>query len=101
MTGPFRDDPLYGHPWQTPQEHAAKRRARHALWRSRLTDRDWARIQALAREVRPGYQPARLDDLDAPGIAVGVCQAGDEHLSAGERIGAVRDETVAILVWVK
>lgn len=42
-----------------------------------LTDRDIARIQALALSVSETFQPEILEDLDAP-IRVGACLPGDE-----------------------
>lgn len=78
---------------------AAETRERHREWISRLTDTDWTRIRALARQVVPGFTPARIEDLEAPGLSVGVCAVGDEHLFSGERVGTVRDGTVAMLVW--
>lgn len=84
---------------RTPEQREAERRERHARWRASLTERDWARITALARHVTPTYTPQRLDDLDAPGIAVGVCLAGFESRTSGERIGTVRGGQVAVLVW--
>lgn len=85
----------------TPEERQRERRSRHARWKASLSDRDWARISALARQVTPIFTPARLDDLDAPGIAVGVCPAGEERRSSGERIGAMLEGSVAVLVWPK
>lgn len=91
---PSRDD-LYGSPWQTGEERDAHRRSRHAYWRSLLTDRDWARIAAIASgPLRP-----RLEDLDAKGIAVGACEPGEEMGFSGERIGMIRGKVV--LVWMK
>lgn len=98
---PFYDDPLYGHPWITDREREARRRKRHELWLSQLTDRDWERIKALAEPVDRFHSGGRLDDLDAKGIAVGVCLAGEEKGFSGERIGTVRNGDVAVLVWVK
>jgi hypothetical protein len=95
------NDTLYGNPWQSSEEREAKRAERHALWRSRLSEVDWARINALAKQVRPGFTPARLEELDAPGLAVGVCRVGEERLFSGERIGTVRSGEVAVLVWRK
>lgn len=100
-SSPFYDDPLYGHPWQTPEQREAKRRHRHAVWLSRLTEADWARICALAEQVTPSSCPARLDDLDAKGIAVGVCPPDEVRWISGERIGTVRDGEIAVVVWVK
>ncbi|HEY0650369.1 hypothetical protein [Phenylobacterium sp.] len=42
-----------------------------------LTDRDVARIQAMALSVTPSFQPDILEDLDAP-IRVGACLPGEE-----------------------
>jgi hypothetical protein len=88
-------------PPPTAQDLDRARRERHARWKASLSDRDWARILALAKEVTPLYVPARLDDLDAPGIAVGVCPVGHETRTSGERIGTVRAGQVAVLVWEK
>lgn len=98
---PFYDDPLRGHPWMTADERDARRAKRHKLWLSRLSETDWSRIRALADQVTTGFSPARLDDLDARGIAIGVCAVGEEKLLSGERVGTVRDGAVAVLVWVK
>lgn len=90
-------------PWmsRTPEQREAERRERHKRWLSSLTDRDWARLSALADQVTPGFCPARIEDLDAPGIAVGVCLSGREGYTSGERIGSLRGGAVAVLVWVK
>lgn len=54
---------------------AAPRRSRH---RHRyLTDRDIARIEAMALSVTEDYRPPILDDLDAP-VRVGACLPGEE-----------------------
>lgn len=42
-----------------------------------LSDRDVARIQAMALSVTETFQPGVLDDLDAP-IRVGACLPGHE-----------------------
>ena len=85
-----------------PEEvREAEIRERHKRWIASLSDRDWDRIRALAREVTPQFSPARLDDLDAKGLAVGVCPVGQERWCSGERIGAVRNGEVAVLVWEK
>jgi hypothetical protein len=81
------------------REH--ERAERHKRWIAELSDRDWTRIRALARQVTPEYVPARLDDLDARGLAVGVAWAGAETRTSGERIGSLRDGKVAVLVWEK
>lgn len=92
---PSRDE-LYGSPWQTGEEREARRRRRHAYWLSLLTKGDWERIAALASAALP---MPRLDDLEAPGIAVGVCEPGTEFRYSGERIGELRGK--AVLVWIK
>lgn len=96
---PFYDDPLYGHPWVGDRRRAELRRKRHDLWLSRLTDSDWRRIEALADQVTRWESPARIEDLDAKGIAVGVCRSGEEGLCSGERIGSLKCGDVAVLVW--
>lgn len=101
MPDPFHDHPLYGHPWQGKAQREAKGRARHALWLASFSDADWMRIEELATQITAEFCPARLDDLDAPGIAVGVCRVGEERWVSGERIGTLRDGTIAVLVWVK
>jgi hypothetical protein len=93
-----RDD-LYGSPWETPEEREHRQRRRHAYWRSILSDRDWARIAAIADQVTPIRGVARLEDLDARGIAVGACLVGEETRFSGERIGVIRGK--AVLVWMK
>jgi hypothetical protein len=95
LNRPPSEDELYGDPWQTPEEREERTRKRHAYWLSILTDRDWARIAELAE----GPPAARLEDLDAPGIAVGVCELGWETRLSGERIGTIRGK--AVLVWLK
>ena len=52
-------------------------RRRHGPRRRYLTDRDIARIEAMAAQVTETYQPPILDDLDAP-IRVGACLPGQE-----------------------
>jgi hypothetical protein len=42
-----------------------------------VTDRDIARIKAMALSLSDDYQPPVLDDLDAP-VRVGVCRPGEE-----------------------
>jgi len=46
-----------------------------------------------------GPPAPRLEDLDAKGIAVGVCDVGEEGRFSGERIGLLRGKVV--LVWMK
>lgn len=86
---------------RTPEQRKAERKARHAKWRASLSDRDWERIVRLADQVTTLDTPARIEDLDAPGIAVGVCLAGFESRTSGARIGTVRNGEVAVLVWRK
>jgi hypothetical protein len=95
---PSRDE-LFGSPWLSPIDQAQRQRRRHAYWKSLLTDRDWARIASLADRVTPIRGVARLEDLDAKGIAVGACLIGEETRFSGERIGTIRGK--AVLVWMK
>ena len=98
---PFYDDPLFGHPWMSRAEAEARRQYRHRLWSARLTARDRARILELARQVSPAFCPARLEDLDARGLAVGVAPAGCKwRCGSGEQIATVLEGTVAVLVWL-
>lgn len=90
-------DPDQGDPWMGSAAREAYRARRHARWRALLTTRDKARIRALADQVTPHYCPARLDDLDARGIAVGVGHPGAS--TNGERIGSLLDGAVDVLVW--
>lgn len=75
------------------------RRERHKRWIASLSERDWARIAELAERVTPRSWPARLEDLDAPGIAVACWPADQPAGTSGERIGRLRDGKVAVLVW--
>lgn len=77
------------------------RQARVRDYISRITPADWARIRALARQVTDIYCPARLEDLEARGIAVGVRLAASIAGSSGLRIGTVRNGEVEVLVWEK
>jgi hypothetical protein len=92
---------FYDHPADTAEQAADKRRRRHAYWLSILTKRDWKRIGELADQTSEMHSPARLDDLDARGIAVGTCPVGNERYVSGERIGTLRDGSVVVLVWRK
>lgn len=48
-----------------------------------LSDRDIARIRALALSVSDTFQPEILDDLDAP-IRVGACLPGQETYAGAQ-----------------
>lgn len=92
---------IFEHPADTSEQTADKRRRRHAYWLSLLTEDDWRRIGELADQTSDQFSPARLDDLDAPGIAAGTVAVGHERYVSGERIGTLRAGTVAVLVWRK
>jgi hypothetical protein len=92
---------LFRHMHRPREVQEAERRDRHRRWISALTARDWQRIGYLADQISDAFSPARLDDLDAPGIAVGVCQLGAERWCSGERVGTVRRGEVVVLVWSK
>lgn len=96
---PFYDDPLFGHPWMTAEQSEAKRRKRHALWRSWLSDDDWRQIAALAEQVDPLFTPARIEGLGGGRLAVGVRLTGSAGGHSGERIGTLRAGKVEVIVW--
>lgn len=48
-----------------------------------LSDRDVARIRAMALALTHDHQPPVLDDLDAP-IRVGVCAPGQEAATGAQ-----------------
>ena len=52
-----------------------------------VTDRDLARIRALAEQVTPSHSPPILDDLDCP-LRVGAFMPGDEAYEGGTVVGA-------------
>ena len=55
--------------------------------RGHVTDRDLARIRALAEQVTPTHSPPILDDLDCP-LRVGAFMPGDEAYEGGTVVGA-------------
>lgn len=63
-----------------------------------LSDADWARIRAMARQVNEVYAPPALGDLSLP-LRVGACMTGHERRFSGERVGTLRAGRVAVLVW--
>lgn len=64
--------------------------------RRHLSDRDLARIQAMAEQVTPDHQPPILEDLDAP-IRVGACLPGQETYLGAQVVTAWRGRL--ILGW--
>ncbi|MFZ5685704.1 MAG: hypothetical protein ACOY9C_13810 [Pseudomonadota bacterium] len=69
---------------------------RPAARRRHLSDRDVARIRAMAEQVTEDHQPAILEDLDAP-IRVGACLPGQETYSGAHVMTAWRGRLV--LAW--
>lgn len=55
--------------------------------RGHVTERDLARIRALAEQVTPTHSPPILDDLDCP-LRVGAFMPGDEAYEGGTVVGA-------------
>jgi hypothetical protein len=64
--------------------------------RRHLSDRDLARIRAMAEQVTPDHQPPILEDLDAP-IRVGACLPGQETYLGAQVVAAWRGRL--ILGW--
>lgn len=64
---------------------------------SMLSERDWARIKAVARQVNPAHTPPVLTDFSAP-LRVRVCMVGQETKFSGERVGTLRGGQVALLI---
>jgi len=64
--------------------------------RRHLSDRDLARIRAMAEQVTPDHQPPILEDLDAP-IRVGACLPGQETYLGAQAVTAWRGRL--ILAW--
>lgn len=81
-----------------PGQLEREKRERHKRWLSLLSEADWGKIHALARQVSPSFTPARIEDLDA-GFAVQCVPAESAFRHSGEVIGTVREKSVAILVY--
>jgi len=64
--------------------------------RRHLSERDLARIHAMAEQVTPDNQPSILEDLDAP-IRVGACLPGQETYLGAQVVAAWRGRL--ILGW--
>lgn len=64
--------------------------------RRHLSDRDLARIRAMAEKVTPDHQPPILEDLDAP-IRVGACLPGQDTYLGAQVVAAWRGRL--ILGW--
>ena len=73
-----------------PPDRRPSARRRH------LSDRDIARIHAMAERATETYQPPILEDLDAP-IRVGACVPGQETYVGAQVIAAWRGRL--ILGW--
>lgn len=85
-------------PWGTKEERRAWRNERNRRWISQISDRDWERIDALIDQVTPHYNPAALDDLDAP-IRIGVAPEQDALRYSGEVFGRMRG--CVLMGWPK
>lgn len=64
--------------------------------RRHLSDRDLARIRAMAEQVTADHQPPILEDLDAP-VRVGACLPGQETYLGAQVVTAWRGRL--ILGW--
>lgn len=71
--------------------------ARHKRWLAMLSETDWSRIKAAARQVNPAHGSAALTDLSAP-LRVRACLVGHEARFPGEHVGTLRDGQVAVLI---
>ena len=71
--------------------------ARHKRWLAMLSETDWARIRAIARQVNHAHVPAPLTDLSAP-LRVRACLVGHEARFPGEHVGTLRGGQVALLI---
>lgn len=80
----WQSDPAF-----TAQESRIWDQARQRKWIGQLSDRDWARLMIHADEVKDGFSPAALDDLDAP-FRVAACLPGDERGCSGVMFGRLR-----------
>ena len=71
--------------------------ARHKRWLAMLSETDWGRIRAIARQVNHAHVPPALTDLTAP-LRVRMCPAGQEARFPGEHVGTLRGGQVAVLI---
>ncbi len=71
--------------------------ARHKRWLAMLSETDWARIRAIARQVNAARVPPTLTDLSAP-LRVRACLVGQEARFPGEYVGTLRSGQVAVLI---
>jgi predicted transcriptional regulator len=77
--------------------HDPETSTRHKRWLAMLSETDWARIRAIARQVNHAHVPAALTDLTAP-LRVRTCLVGHEARFAGEHVGTLRGGQVAVLM---
>jgi predicted transcriptional regulator len=70
---------------------------RHKRWLAMLSEADWARIRAVARQVNHAHVPATLTDLSAP-LRIRACLVGHEARYPGEHVGTLRGGQVAVLI---
>lgn len=77
--------------------HDAETSARHKRWLAMLSETDWGRIRAIARQVNHAHVPPALTDLSVP-LRVRICPAGQEARFPGEHVGTLRGGQVAVLI---
>ncbi|HKR89854.1 MAG TPA: hypothetical protein VJS38_16925, partial [Phenylobacterium sp.] len=70
---------------------------RHKRWLAMLSETDWARIRAIARQVNHAHVPAALADLSVP-LRVRACLVGHEARFLGEPVGTLRGGQVSVLI---
>lgn len=70
---------------------------RHKRWLAMLSEADWVRIRAIARQVNHAHVPPALTDLSAP-LRVRACLVGHEARFPGEHVGTLRSGQVAVLI---
>jgi predicted transcriptional regulator len=75
----------------------AEASSRHQRWLAMLSETDWSRIRAIARQVNHAHIPAALTDLSAP-LRVRACLVGHEARFSGEHVGTLRGGQVAVLI---
>lgn len=70
---------------------------RHKHWLAMLSEADWARVRAIARQVNHAQVSAAVTGLSAP-LRVRACLVGHEARFSGEPVGTLRGGQVAVLI---
>ncbi len=70
---------------------------RHKNWLAMLTEADWARVRAIARQVNHAQVSAAVTGLSAP-LRIRACLVGQEARFSGETVGTLRGGQVAVLI---